>query len=145
MKTIRIANSKIELINTWINTFSKTYGLSFTSSKYICKTLGYKKKTILKFNSKLIIKQFSELELLIKNFEYKFENNLKNRKNWNLKKLRDLACYRGHRNTFGLPNRGQRTCSNGKTKALFFRTVTSKRKKMKYFRFNKATIRSRSI
>lgn len=47
---------------------------------------------------------------------YKVEGDLRAEVNGNVKRLREIGSYRGARHTHGLPSRGQRTRSNGRTK-----------------------------
>lgn len=47
---------------------------------------------------------------------YKLEGDLRTEVNGNVKRLREIGSYRGSRHVHGLPSRGQRTRSNGRTK-----------------------------
>jgi small subunit ribosomal protein S13 len=47
---------------------------------------------------------------------YKVEGDLRSEVNGDIRRLRDIGAYRGTRHTKGLPARGQRTKSNGRTK-----------------------------
>ena len=47
---------------------------------------------------------------------YKVEGDLRREKSMNIKRLVDLACYRGSRHKKKLPVRGQRTHSNARTR-----------------------------
>ncbi|MDD3940300.1 MAG: 30S ribosomal protein S13 [Candidatus Pacebacteria bacterium] len=46
---------------------------------------------------------------------FKIEGDLRREKQINIKRLKDLKCYRGVRHTRGLPVRGQRTKTNSRT------------------------------
>lgn len=46
---------------------------------------------------------------------FKIEGDLRREKQVNIKRLRDLKCYRGIRHARGLPTRGQRTKTNSRT------------------------------
>ena len=48
--------------------------------------------------------------------ECKVEGDLRSEVNMNLKRLKDLGCYRGLRHRKGLPARGQRTHTNARTR-----------------------------
>lgn len=48
--------------------------------------------------------------------EYKVEGDLRREVSMNIKRLMDLACYRGLRHRRGLPVRGQRTHTNARTR-----------------------------
>ncbi|MCY1541826.1 30S ribosomal protein S13 [compost metagenome] len=49
----------------------------------------------------------------------------------NIKRLMDIACYRGVRHRKGLPLRGQRTKTNSRTRKGKRRTVAGKKKAAK--------------
>lgn len=48
--------------------------------------------------------------------EYKVEGDLRRQVQMDIKRLKDLGCYRGLRHRRGLPVRGQRTRTNARTK-----------------------------
>jgi small subunit ribosomal protein S13 len=50
--------------------------------------------------------------------EYTIEGALRSEKQLNIKRLRDIGCYRGIRHRMGLPLRGQRTKNNAKTRKI---------------------------
>lgn len=61
--------------------------------------------------------------------KYKVEGDLKREIMMNIKRLRDVGCYRGIRHMKGLPVRGQRTKTNSRTRRGNLRkTVGSGRK-----------------
>jgi len=47
---------------------------------------------------------------------YQVEGDLRREVSMNIKRLMDLGCYRGMRHRRGLPVRGQRTCTNARTR-----------------------------
>lgn len=47
--------------------------------------------------------------------DYRVEGELRREKMTNIKRLKEIKCYRGTRHTKGLPVRGQRTKSNNRT------------------------------
>jgi len=55
--------------------------------------------------------------------EFPVEGNLRERLSENIKRLKDIGCYRGIRRIRGLPVRGQRTRSNARSKRGRRRTV----------------------
>ena len=55
--------------------------------------------------------------------EYRVEGELREDKNDDIKKLKDIGSYRGLRHRLGLPVRGQRTSSNARTKRGKRKTV----------------------
>ncbi|MCD6528128.1 30S ribosomal protein S13 [bacterium] len=63
---------------------------------------------------------------------YKIEGDLRREIMLNIKRLKDIGCYRGIRHIKGLPVRGQRTRTNSRTvRGNVRRTVGSGRKKAK--------------
>lgn len=61
---------------------------------------------------------------------YKIEGDLREEITENIKRLREIASYRGHRHALGLPVRGQRTKANARTKRGKRRTVGALKKEM---------------
>ncbi|PID87881.1 MAG: 30S ribosomal protein S13 [Bacteroidia bacterium] len=49
---------------------------------------------------------------------YKIEGELRSEKQMNIKRLRDIGCYRGVRHRVGLPVRGQKTKNNARTRKV---------------------------
>lgn len=67
----------------------------------------------------------------IRNFitnEIKVEGALRSEVQMNIKRLLDIACYRGLRHRKGLPVRGQRTRTNSRTRKGKRKTVAGKKK-----------------
>lgn len=60
--------------------------------------------------------------------EYKVEGALKSEVQLNIKRLMDIACYRGLRHRKGLPLRGQKTKNNSRTRKGKRKTVANKKK-----------------
>ena len=63
--------------------------------------------------------------------EYKVEGELRSEVQMNIKRLMDIACYRGLRHRKGLPVRGQRTQTNARTRKGRRKTVANKKKATK--------------
>lgn len=66
----------------------------------------------------------------IRNFisnDYKVEGELRSEVQMNIKRLMDIACYRGLRHRKGLPLRGQRTQTNARTRKGKRKTVANKK------------------
>jgi small subunit ribosomal protein S13 len=63
--------------------------------------------------------------------EYKVEGALKSEVQLSIKRLMDIACYRGLRHRKGLPLRGQRTKNNSRTRKGKRKTVANKKKATK--------------
>ena len=60
--------------------------------------------------------------------ELKVEGALRSEVQMNIKRLLDIACYRGLRHRKGLPVRGQRTKTNSRTRKGKRKTVAGKKK-----------------
>ncbi|MBX2940527.1 MAG: 30S ribosomal protein S13 [Ferruginibacter sp.] len=60
--------------------------------------------------------------------EFKTEGALRSETSMNIKRLLDIACYRGLRHRKGLPVRGQRTRTNSRTRKGKRKTVAGKKK-----------------
>ena len=88
------------------------HGIGLFSSKKICKKLD--------IPSAKRVNELSEEEVLkIREYidaNYKVEGDLRRENSMNIKRLVDLACYRGSRHKKKLPVRGQRTHSNARTR-----------------------------
>ena len=65
------------------------------------------------------------------NNEFKVEGALRSEVSMSIKRLLDIACYRGLRHRKGLPVRGQRTKTNSRTRKGKRRTVAGKKKAAK--------------
>lgn len=60
--------------------------------------------------------------------QYKVEGELRSEVQHQIKRLMDIACYRGLRHRRGLPVRGQRTKTNARTRKGKRKTVANKKK-----------------
>lgn len=63
--------------------------------------------------------------------EFKVEGQLRSEVQMSIKRLLDIACYRGLRHRKGLPVRGQRTRTNSRTRKGKRKTVAGKKKATK--------------
>lgn len=63
--------------------------------------------------------------------QYRVEGELRSEVQLNIKRLMDIACYRGLRHRKGLPLRGQRTQTNARTRKGKKKTVANKKKATK--------------
>ena len=59
--------------------------------------------------------------------EFEVEGDLRRRVAMNIKRLRDIKCYRGLRHRRGLPVRGQRTKTNARTRKGKKRAISGKK------------------
>lgn len=60
--------------------------------------------------------------------DYRVEGDLRREISMNIKRLMDMACYRGLRHRKGLPVRGQRTKTNARTRKGPIKTVAGSKK-----------------
>ncbi|NJL76541.1 MAG: 30S ribosomal protein S13 [Saprospiraceae bacterium] len=60
--------------------------------------------------------------------DYRVEGELRSEVQMNIKRLMDIACFRGLRHRRGLPVRGQRTRTNARTRKGKRKTVANKKK-----------------
>lgn len=125
MAIVRIAgvnlpqNKRIEAALTYL------YGIGLSASKKILKELGVNPDTRVKDMSETETHRLRDL--IEKN--YKVEGDLRREVLSNIKRLKEIACYRGTRHSRGLPTRGQRTKTNSRTvRGNVRRTMGSGRK-----------------
>jgi small subunit ribosomal protein S13 len=103
---VNIPNDKrIEIALTYI------YGIGGNLGKTILKEL---KIDINKKASDLSPKEIHDLKDYIEK-HYKIEGDLRRQIMINIKRLKDIGTWRGHRHAKGLPVRGQRTKTNNRT------------------------------
>jgi len=100
------------------------YGIGQSTAKYILTNAG------ISLDKK--VNEWNDEELnLIRNAitnEFKVEGALRSEVQMNIKRLLDIACYRGLRHRKGLPVRGQRTRTNSRTRKGKRKTVAGKKK-----------------
>jgi small subunit ribosomal protein S13 len=100
------------------------YGIGPSTAKYILS------KANIDVNKK--VHQWDDEDLnairTIINDELKVEGALRSEVQMNIKRLLDIACYRGLRHRKGLPVRGQRTRTNSRTRKGKRKTVAGKKK-----------------
>ena len=100
------------------------YGIGVSTAQYILGKAG------IDVNKK--VNQWDDDELnairtIITN-EFKVEGQLRSETQMSIKRLLDIACYRGLRHRKGLPLRGQRTRTNSRTRKGKRKTVAGKKK-----------------
>jgi small subunit ribosomal protein S13 len=103
------------------------YGIGQTRAKEILETSEISEDTKVKDWTDENIKMISGL---IQN-QYRVEGELRSEVQMNIKRLMDIACYRGLRHRKGLPLRGQRTQTNARTRKGKKKTVANKKKATK--------------
>ena len=100
------------------------YGIGRSTARYILDkaAIGYDKK-VNEWNDD----EQTAIRNVIAN-EFKTEGALRSEVQLNIKRLLDIACYRGLRHRKGLPLRGQRTRTNSRTRKGKRKTVAGKKK-----------------
>jgi small subunit ribosomal protein S13 len=100
------------------------FGIGRPTARYILEKAG------ITFDKK--VNQWNDDELnAIRNIitnEFKVEGQLRSEVQMSIKRLLDIACYRGLRHRKGLPVRGQRTRTNSRTRKGKRKTVAGKKK-----------------
>ncbi|APT58008.1 30S ribosomal protein S13 [Roseomonas gilardii] len=88
------------------------YGIGPKNAAEICEKLGIPEERR--------VNQLSDDEILkireMLDRDYRVEGDLRREVAMNIKRLMDMACYRGLRHRRGLPVRGQRTHTNARTR-----------------------------
>ena len=107
----RIAGINIPTNKHIVIGFQSIFGIGQTRSKLICETL--KLDPITKV-SQLTEDQLESIRVAVS--KYEVEGDLRREVSMNIKRLRDLGCYRGIRHRKSLPLRGQRTKTNARTR-----------------------------
>lgn len=100
------------------------YGIGRTRSKEILDKAGIDENTKIEDWSSDNVR---DLTTIITD-EYNVEGELRSEVQTNIKRLMDIACYRGLRHRRGLPLRGQRTQTNARTRKGKRKTVANKKK-----------------
>lgn len=111
-------NKRVEIALTYI------HGIGRTRAKEIVTRLG--------FPADRRVQDLTDAEILqiretISN-DYVVEGDLRRDTAVNIKRLMDLACYRGLRHRRGLPVRGQRTHTNARTRKGRAKPIAGKKK-----------------
>ena len=100
------------------------YGIGPSTAKYILEKSGIDvNKKVNQWNDD----ELNSIRNVITN-EFKVEGQLRSEVQMSIKRLLDIACYRGLRHRKGLPVRGQRTKTNSRTRKGKRKTVAGKKK-----------------
>lgn len=102
---------------------SSIYGINKNSAQEICDAIGISEQCRI---GQLNDFQVSRICKIIEQ-NYLFESDLKKEITYNIKRLAEIGCYRGYRHSYGLPVRGQRTHTNGKTQKQLSRKFKLKK------------------
>jgi small subunit ribosomal protein S13 len=111
-------NKRVEIALTYI------HGIGRTTAKRLTGELGFpveRRVQDLTDAEVLAIREKIDRELTV-------EGDLRRQTAMNIKRLMDLACYRGLRHRKGLPVRGQRTHTNARTRKGKAKPIAGKKK-----------------
>lgn len=111
-------NKRMEVALTYI------YGIGQTSAKQILKNAGVSPDTR---TDDLADSEISAIRNIIDK-DHKVEGDLRRDISISIKRLMDIGAYRGLRHRKGLPVRGQRTHTNGRTRKGPRRAIAGKKK-----------------
>ena len=111
-------NKRVEIALTYI------HGIGATKAKEITKKLGIEPQRRVQDLSDQEVLQIRETI----DAGYTVEGDLRRTVAMNIKRLMDLACYRGLRHRKGLPVRGQRTHTNARTRKGKAKPIAGKKK-----------------
>ena len=100
------------------------FGIGLTSSKKILEKTGINPDTRVK---DLTDDDLAKLREILEN-EYVVEGDLRRNIAYDIKRMKDIGCYRGIRHRRGLPVRGQRTKTNARTRKGPAKTIANKKK-----------------
>ena len=107
----RIAGINIPTDKHIVIALQSIFGIGKTRSKIICETLNLDPSAKA---TELTEDQLESIRVAVS--KYEVEGDLRREVAMNIKRLRDLGCYRGIRHRKSLPLRGQRTKTNARTR-----------------------------
>ena len=107
----RIAGINIPTDKHIVIGLQSIFGIGKTRSKLICETLKLDPSTKV---SELTEDELESIRTTVS--KYEVEGDLRREVSMNIKRLRDLGCYRGIRHRKSLPLRSQRTKTNARTR-----------------------------
>jgi small subunit ribosomal protein S13 len=107
----RIAGINVPVQKHTVIALTAIYGIGLTRSKQICAAANVAEDKKIRDLSE------DEIELLRAEVaKFTVEGDLRREVSMDIKRLKDLGCYRGVRHRRGLPLRGQRTKTNARTR-----------------------------
>ena len=120
----RIAGVNIPTNKRVLISLRYIYGIGPKHAADICQTLSIPEDRRV---NQLTDEEILRIRELIDR-EYRVEGDLRRETAMNIKRLMDLACYRGLRHRRGLPVRGQRTHTNARTRKGKAKPIAGKKK-----------------
>lgn len=122
----RIAGVNIPPNKHIVIALTAIYGVGNTTAKKLCEALGINPQTKAKDLSN---EQVETIREELANGKYLLEGDLRRKISTDIKRLKDIGCYRGVRHRRGLPVRGQRTKTNARTRKGKRKAIGAKKKK----------------
>jgi small subunit ribosomal protein S13 len=120
----RIAGVNIPTNKRVVIALTYIHGIGRTTAAKICSTLG--------FPAERRVQDLTDQEVIhireLIDREHVVEGDLRRDTSMNIKRLMDLASYRGLRHRKGLPVRGQRTHTNARTRKGKAKPIAGKKK-----------------
>ena len=120
----RIAGVNIPTVKRVVIALTYIHGIGHTKAKEICEKVG--------LAAEKRVNELTEGEVIqireVIDADYMVEGDLRREVGMNIKRLQDLASYRGLRHRKGLPVRGQRTHTNARTRKGKAKPIAGKKK-----------------
>lgn len=120
----RIAGVNIPTMKRVVIALTYIHGIGHTKAKEICDKVG--------LPAEKRVNELTEGEIIqireVIDADYMVEGDLRREVGMNIKRLQDLASYRGLRHRRGLPVRGQRTHTNARTRKGKAKPIAGKKK-----------------
>lgn len=107
----RIAGINVPVQKHTVIALTSIYGIGRTRSQQICAAAGIAPDAKIRDLSEAEVEQ-----LRAEVAKFSVEGDLRREVSMDIKRLKDLGCYRGVRHRRGLPVRGQRTKTNARTR-----------------------------
>ena len=99
-------------------------GIGHASARNICEAVGIdQSRRVNELNDMEVVSLREHVDR-----NYIVEGDLRREVQMNIKRMMDLGCYRGLRHRRGLPTRGQRTHTNGRTRKGPAKPIAGKKK-----------------
>ncbi|GAB1613254.1 MULTISPECIES: 30S ribosomal protein S13 [Bacteria] len=119
----RIAGIDVPREKRIVISLTYVYGIGKTTAQQILKEANVSEDTRVR---DLTDDELGRIREVVDN--YKVEGDLRRETNLNIKRLMEIASYRGIRHRRGLPVRGQKTKNNARTRKGPVKTVANKKK-----------------
>ncbi len=120
----RIAGVNIPTVKRVVIALTYIHGIGHTKAREICEKVG--------LPAEKRVNELTEGEVIqireVIDADYMVEGDLRREVGMNIKRLQDLASYRGLRHRRGLPVRGQRTHTNARTRKGKAKPIAGKKK-----------------